>query len=188
MTKPEFPWYTGKGDSGMTSLIGGNRVPKYHEQPETYGTIDEATSCLGMARSFIPDKPVQETIISIQRDLYRMMSELAVPPENSTEKISIDESRIRWLETKIDEFSKEVRMPKEFIISGNSRSGAILDVARAVIRRAERKCILLFEKNLNRNPAIPAYLNRLSSLCYVLARREDQESGALITQANPEKI
>lgn len=183
MTQSDFPWYTGTGDNGTTSLIGGSRVAKYHEQPETYGTVDEASSFLGIARAFALDESIRHAILIIQRDLYKMMSELATPPGSSITPVYIDRSRIEWLEKQIQQHSENVRIPKEFILPGNSRSGAMLDTARTIIRRAERQCLVLYSKKLNLNSEIAAYLNRLSSLCFVMARKEDQLSGASVNLA-----
>jgi cob(I)alamin adenosyltransferase len=169
-----FPWYTGAGDDGATSLLGDARVPKYHLQPEAFGTVDEASAALGLARAFSQIREVQGILLAVQRDLYHVMAELAATREAASRLPLLGQDRIEWLEIQIDDFGSRVTMPREFIVPGDTRSGASLDLARAIVRRAERIVVKLCDEGLCHNRAIVAYLNRLSSLCFILARLEDQ--------------
>lgn len=171
-----FPWYTATGDDGTTALLGDRRVPKYHPQPEAYGTVDEASAALGLARASVIQPGVQEVLLTVQRDLYRMMSELAATPEAAPQFCAIDAGRVRWLEEMADGLGSEIAMPREFVVPGDTSGGAALDLARTVVRRAERIVAKLCDDGLCANDEILRYLNRLSSLCFVLARLEDGES------------
>jgi cob(I)alamin adenosyltransferase len=170
------PWYTATGDDGTTALLGDRRVPKYHPQPDAYGTVDEASAALGSARALVTEPRMREVLLTVQRDLYRMMSELAATPEAAPQFRAIDAGRVRWLEGITDSFGSEVVMPREFVVPGDTAAGAALDLARTVVRRAERIAAKLCDDGLCANSEILRYLNRLSSLCFVLARLEDGES------------
>jgi cob(I)alamin adenosyltransferase len=169
-----FPWYTGAGDDGVTSLLGDARVPKYDLQPEAFGTVDEASAALGLARAFSQIGAVQDVLLTIQRDLYHVMTELAATREAASRFQSLQHDRVDWLETQTDEFGSRIAMPREFVVPGDTQAGACLDLARAIVRRAERVVVKLCAEGLCHNPAVVPYLNRLSSLCFVLARLEDQ--------------
>jgi cob(I)alamin adenosyltransferase len=173
MTDGKFPWFTGKGDDGFTSLLGGERVMKDHPCPESCGTVDEACSMIGFARAMTGRQDIRETLIEVQRDLHRIMSEMATSPGCHIEYQKLDETRIHWLEEKIKVFGSMVKMPREFVLPGESMPGAVLDVARTVVRRAERRAFSLARSGFIQNRHITAYLNRLSSLCFTLARLED---------------
>jgi cob(I)alamin adenosyltransferase len=178
-----FPWYTASGDDGSTSLLGDERVPKYHPQPEAYGTVDEASAALGLARSLAGRPEVKETLLSVQRDLYQIMSELAATPAAASRFRSIDAERVAWLSQMTDHFGEQAHMPREFVVPGETPAGAALDLARTVVRRAERRTVQLMDIGRCANPEIVRYLNRLSSLCFVLARLEDNSAGGPPTLA-----
>lgn len=178
-----FPWYSTTGDDGTTSLLGEARVPKHYPQPEAYGTVDEASSALGLARALACQTEVRETILAVQRDLYRMMAELAATPAAAAQFRYIDAERVSWLGQRVNHFGAKVPMPREFVVAGNTPSGAALDLARTIVRRAERLVVKLMGDNLCENGEIVRYLNRLSSLCFVLARLEDMQAGPGITLA-----
>lgn len=175
-------FYTRKGDTGYTDLLG-DRVPKYHDRPETYGTIDEATSFLGMARAAAASERSKEIILKVQRDLYLMMAELAFAPEMEQHRFQMTQEHLDWLEQETDRLSEEVELPPHFIIPGDTFSGAALDSARGVIRRAERLAVRMFHENEIQNEQVLSYLNRLSSLLFILARFEDHAAGITPTRA-----
>jgi len=179
----KFPWYTGRGDDGETRLLGDDKVMKYHAQPDTYGTVDEATSSLGMARALTEDSEMKEITLNVQHDLYCIMSDLASTPETIDRYEFKDLSRLSWLETTTDDIGDKMEMPKAFVVPGNSVPGAAFDIARTVVRRAERKVVSLIVKGYCSNPLIVRYLNRLSSLCFVMARYEDSLAGIPVTLA-----
>jgi cob(I)alamin adenosyltransferase len=174
---------TGTGDTGYTGLLGDQRVPKYHPRPETFGTVDEATSALGLARAYARDERVREVILHTQRDLYVLMAELATLPEHlDAIGVRITVEHVQWLERTEEELKAEVEIPNQFIIPGDSLDGAALDLARTIIRRAERLTAKLLHDGVIGNAQCQRYLNRLSDLIFILARyTEAKQSGS--TQA-----
>lgn len=171
-------FYTRTGDDGFTGLLGGGRVPKYHPRPEAVGTIDEATAALGLARATCLESRSKEIILAAQRDLYNLMAEVSATPENASRFRVIDEKRVDWLEEQTDSLNEIVKMPQEFIIPGDSHAGAALALARTIVRRAERQVASLLHSGEIENPELLRYLNRLSSLCFVLELMENQAAGA----------
>ncbi len=176
-------FYTSKGDDGTTNLLGKGRVAKYHARIEAVGTLDEATAALGLARAQCGDPRSSNVLLEAQRDLYRLMAEVAATPENAEKFQFIDARRVAWLEERTDELSRLVEMPKEFILPGDSVAGAALSLARAIVRRAERRVVELFDAEELKNPELQRYLNRLSSLCFVLELLENQAAGHKTTLA-----
>jgi cob(I)alamin adenosyltransferase len=170
-------FYTSKGDDGTTGLLGEGRVPKFHDRMEALGALDEASAALGLARAQCTALQTPPILLEAQRDLYKLMAEVAATPENAERFHFIDESRIKWIEDQTDELSKVVDMPKEFILPGDTLGGAALSMARAIVRRAERRVVVLFHDEEIINPHLQSYLNRLSSLCFVLELLENQNVG-----------
>jgi len=180
-------YFGGTGDDGYTGLLGERRVPKSHPRPEAYGALDEASAALGLARALVGTEQIQEVLIEAQRDLYHIMSEVAAEPELAERFRVVDRARVDWLEAQIERFGAEVVMPKEFVLGGDTSSAAALDLARTVVRRAERAAVRLDlearehgpaeSRTEFENPHLFAYLNRLSSLCFVLALWEVQHQG-----------
>jgi cob(I)alamin adenosyltransferase len=170
-------FYTAKGDDGTTGLIGEGRVPKYHTRMEALGALDEASAALGMARAQTTAAQTAPILLGAQRDLYKLMAEVAATPENAERFRSIDDARVRWLEEQTDALSHIVAMPREFILPGDTSGGAALSLARAIVRRAERRVVALFDEGEVANPDLQRYLNRLSSLCFVLELLENQSAG-----------
>jgi cob(I)alamin adenosyltransferase len=167
-------FYTRAGDDGYTGLLGEGRVPKYDIRPEALGSIDEAMAALGMARAACQTPGMPEIILQVQRDLYSLMAETAATPENAQKFHVIDGSKVAWLEQQTDAMTALVEMPREFIIPGDIVSGAMLDLARTVVRRAERRVAELLLRGDIQNPELMRFLNRLSSLCFVMELREIQ--------------
>jgi cob(I)alamin adenosyltransferase len=170
-------FYTAKGDDGTTGLLGEGRVPKYHARMEAVGALDEASAALGLARAQCTAPQTPSILLAVQRDLYKLMAEVAAPPENAKQFHFIDETRVAWLEQQTDGISHLVEMPKEFIVPGDTLGGAALSLARAIVRRAERRVVALFDEEEVVNPDLQRYLNRLSSLCFVLELLENQHAG-----------
>src|SRR5215813_14689065 len=130
---------TGSGDTGYTSLLGAQRVAKYDPLPDAFGTVDEATSALGLARATTTNARARDIILHMQRDLYVLMAELATPLEHQEAVgMRITAEHVAWLEALEDELKAEVAIPNKFIIPGDSLDGAALDLARTIIRRGER--------------------------------------------------
>ena len=120
---------------------------------------------------------MQQLILAVQRDLYNMMADLATVPETATRAPWLSIERLAWLEAQIDALGAEIEMPKAFIVPGDSVGGAALEIARTVVRRAERLVARLFHDCELRDDTPLKYLNRLSSLLFVLARVEDRAEG-----------
>ena len=169
-------FYTGLGDDGTTDLLGA-RVAKDDPRIDALGSLDEATSSIGMARSLAGNGRVREDLVVVQRDLYQIMAELAFTPELRPESYVFAQDRVDWLGAETDALAAGVDLPREFILPGESMPGAALDVARTVIRRGERDVVALAHAGHQVNPTILGYLNRLSSLLFVAARIEDQAAG-----------
>jgi cob(I)alamin adenosyltransferase len=169
--------YTRTGDDGYTRLLGEGRVAKYMPQPEAYGTVDEASSAMGVARAASRCERVKELLLVSQRDLYLLMAELAATPKTAERFRRIDEARVKWLEEQTDAITALVQLPREFVIPGDSLPSAYLSLARTVVRRAERLVVHLLHDGVIENVQLVRYLNRLSSLLFVLQLYEDAQSG-----------
>jgi cob(I)alamin adenosyltransferase len=160
-------YFTGIGDDGTTGLLGDGRVKKTDARMETLGTIDELSAFLGLARSFsIRDEG--EILKKIQASLYEIMAEVAATQENQPKYRKIGEENILSLEKNIESISKNVKSPGGFILPGDNRKAATLSVARTVCRRAERRMVELLNEGIVTNKILQAYLNRLSSLLFVM--------------------
>lgn len=165
---------TKRGDKGYTDLFSPERVPKYDLRPDTYGTVDEANSALGLARALSRREKVQEIVHRVQEELFIVGAELATSPEyveGLTRRITPGDTR--RLEELMDEVEQEIEMPQAFTIPGSTPSSAALDLARAIVRRAERGVARLKANALLADEEILIYLNRLSDLLYTLARYEE---------------
>ncbi len=169
--------FSGQGDEGYTGLLGEGRVAKYDLRMEAIGAVDEATAALGIARSQAQAAATGETLLRVQRDLYLLMAETAATPETAARFHQIDAGKVAWLEEQIEALGKQVPMPKEFIVPGDSAAGAYLDLARTIVRRAERRMAELLHRGGVQNQELLRYLNRLSSLCFMLELRENQAAG-----------
>lgn len=168
---------TGTGDTGYTGLLGEQRVPKYDPRPDTFGTVDEATSALGLARATTNDTKVKEILYTIQQELYLLMGELATPPENYEKMgLHMTPEHVQRLEQVEETLKQEVEIPNKFIIPGDTPDGAALDLARTIIRRAERMAVKLLHDGVIANSEVVRYLNRLSDLVFILARYIETKS------------
>lgn len=161
-------FYTTKGDEGYTGLLGKERVPKYHPKIEAIGAIDEATAALGLARSLTTSPETASILLSMQRDFYLLMGEIAAGKENAERFHAIGADKVAWEEAQIDQIGSQVKMPKDFIVPGNSQAGAAIAMARTIVRRAERLTAVLLHKEEIENRELYRYLNRASSLCFIL--------------------
>lgn len=166
--------YTKTGDSGTTGLIGGRRVPKDSPFIEACGSLDELNALIGLVRSNRLPENVDRVLELVQDDLFTIGAELATPAGSSRESRHIGDQEIERLESEIDAIEAGLEPLRKFILPGGSKSGAGLHLARAVTRRAERHCVTL-SRSEKVNPAILRYLNRLSDLCFVLARHVNRE-------------
>lgn len=173
--------YTKKGDDGTTSLWYGGRVPKSDARTEAYGALDEAASQLGAARSLcgVAEAELAADILRLQDDLFIAGAELATAPE-AAERLTDGVSRVTAgmaaeLERTIDRYMDRVELPPKFVIPGGTRLSAQLDVARAVIRRAERRTVALAQEDGLASEELLRFLNRASDAAYAMARFADTE-------------
>ena len=173
---------TKTGDKGETSLMYGRRVSKTDHRVDAYGCVDELNSALGLARATASDESVRAEILSAQKELITVMGELATAPQdleryrkdgfNMTTAGMVD--RVTALIDRIEE-SEKMKF-KDWVIPGGSLSSAALDLARTTCRRAERRVAALVNDNKDLNIQILRYLNRLSDLCWLLARQAEHAS------------
>jgi cob(I)alamin adenosyltransferase len=170
-------FYTRTGDDGKTGWLGEGRLSKAHLLIETLGSLDETSAALGLARASSREPRIREVIQTVQRDLYKMMAEVAASPANKERFKSLDENRIDWWESQIEFFTSSTQVPKEFVLPGDTISGAAISLARTIVRRSERRLAELQEQEELDHPVLLQYLNRLSSLCFILELSENQSTG-----------
>jgi cob(I)alamin adenosyltransferase len=164
--------YTKTGDLGKTSLIGGTKVPKSHIRIESYGTVDELNSFIGLVGDYIQDTRSKLLLKEIQDRLFTIGSSLACDPEKDTkmEIPDLKETDIILLENEIDRMNDALPVMKNFILPGGHVAVSTAHVARCVCRRAERACVNMQELDMFVDPLVIKYLNRLSDYLFVLAR------------------
>jgi cob(I)alamin adenosyltransferase len=170
--------YTRKGDDGSTGLLYGGRVGKDTAGPAAYGEVDEAVSALGLARAEAePGSELAETLVRIQRELFVVGAELATAPENRsklTAEVSlVTNEMVERLEPLIDDLTARYTPPTEFVLPGENRVAAALDLARTVVRRAERAAVAAAKAGWLESSHVVPYLNRLADLVYTLARWQE---------------
>jgi len=155
--------------------LGGQRISKADPRPETYGTIDEAASALGLAKVSAAQEKTKEILTAIQRDLMTLGAELATAPEDLSKfPYRITAEHVARAEGFLEEVQKEVEIGKEFILPGKTPAGAALDLSRTIVRRAERNAVRLLQAKIIGNGEILRFLNRLADLLFVLARYEEK--------------
>jgi cob(I)alamin adenosyltransferase len=171
--------YTRKGDDGTTGLWYGGRVPKYSGRPEAYGSVDEAASALGLARAVTErGGELHADILRVQNELFVAGAELATAPE-AADRLEPGVSKVTpemvdRLEADIDRYMDRVDLPPKFVIPGGTELSARLDVARAAVRRAERRVAALKDAGDLADEIVVTYLNRLSDALFAMARFADE--------------
>lgn len=168
--------YTRKGDDGTTGLFLGGRVSKASAAPEAYGAVDEAVAALGLARAFVESDEGRTFILGVQRDLFVVGADLATNPDKR-DRLKPGESLVtpdmnERLEKEIDRLVEAHPLPDYFIVPGANHASAALDVARAAVRRAERRVVEMREAGGAVSEEALRYLNRLSDLLFAMARAE----------------
>jgi len=190
---------TGRGDDGTTGLLfGGDRIPKDDLRTDAYGTIDEAVAALGVARAELglksqygalppPLSGVAELVLRFQRELFVAAAELATNPDawNRLEdgRTRVSAAMVRGVDEVLAELEAAIEMPREFVVPGETRTSAALEVARTVLRRAERRAVALGRQGLIPGPYLLPYLNRLADLLWVLARAAEAGESRAATPA-----
>jgi cob(I)alamin adenosyltransferase len=168
----------GRGDDGTTGLLGGGRVTKDDLRIEAYGTVDEASSALGLAKALSAEPRVTEIAERLQRGLYRLGAELATNPDQAGKFGVTGAAEVAELDQLLVELEADVSMPEGFILPGSTPASGALDLARTVVRRAERRVLALAHAGGQANPEVGRYLNRLSLLLFVLGRFEEERAGS----------
>ena len=174
----------GKGDEGTTGLLfGGNRISKDDVRTEAYGTVDEATAALGMARAELIGltgagiAALDETILSIQRDLFVVGAELATNPDAWSRledgRTKVSPKMLARINALLATTEAAIVFPKDFVIPGSSKASSAIELARTIIRRAERWCVTLGREGLLPGEHLLAYMNRLADLLWLLARQAE---------------
>ena len=200
---------TGKGDDGSTGLLfGGDRIQKDDLRAEAFGSIDEAVACLGLARAELaataqvriadPDRPADPAgsaspaslgalILRFQRELFVAGAELAANPtawdrlQDGTTRVSA--AMVAGIDAVLADYEARIAFPKEFVVAGETRTSAALELARTILRRAERRAVTLDRAGLVPGPHLLAYLHRLADLLWVLARAAEQAEAHTATAA-----
>jgi cob(I)alamin adenosyltransferase len=167
----------GTGDDGTTGLLGGGRALKDDARIEAFGTVDEASSALGLAKALSQHARIRSISEELQRGLYAVGAELGTSPEAEKAFVRTTALDTKRLEQLITELEAEVTMPDGFILPGATPASGALDLARAVTRRAERRCLTLERSGGIDNPEVRRWLNRLSLLLFVVARYEEDLTG-----------
>jgi cob(I)alamin adenosyltransferase len=166
--------YTRQGDEGTTGLLYGGRVSKAGGVTEACGTVDEAVAILGLARAHTEDPAAERELLGLQRELFVVGADLATNPDERGKLepgVSlVTEEMTGRLEGRIDEIVRVHPLPNAFVVPGANPASASLDVARSVVRRAERRVVEIRDSGAEVNEAVLRYLNRLSDLLFVLAR------------------
>ena len=171
--------YTKTGDDGTTGLLFGGRVGKDDLVTEAYGTTDEAVAALGLARALTDDEAIATEVLALQRELFVVGADLATNPDER-ERLApgvslVTDDMVRALESRIDGLVARQPLPQVFIVPGANPASAAIDLARSIVRRAERAVVALEHADRAPNPAVRVYLNRLSDLLFALARRQAGE-------------
>ena len=172
--------YTRTGDAGQTSLFGGERVSKADPRVEAYGSVDELASVLGLVRAKLPAGELQDLLAEVQGRLFQVGAELATArredPRLSSHLPHLTAGHTSALEAWIDRMEAGLPKLRGFVLPGGCEAGALLHVARAVCRRAERRVVALAERSAV-NPEVLRYLNRLGDLLFVMARWVNHAAG-----------
>lgn len=170
MSESNPPISTRRGDDGTTTLLGAGRLSKSDVRIAILGDIDEASSFLGLARAEAGSSDIADLLIGLQRLLYRVMGDVAMPGEEN----QVGDPDLKYLEETLESWRDRTRMPNEFVIPGETRLGALLDVARSVVRRAERS--LVAGGYAEEHPNALKSINRFSDVLFVVARNADGKS------------
>jgi cob(I)alamin adenosyltransferase len=168
---------TGTGDDGSTGLLGGGRLRKDDPRIEAFGTVDETSSAIGLAKALAKDARVRAICEELQRGLYSLGDELGTNPGAEHAYAATTAAHVQRLEELTAELEASAPMPKGFVLPGSTPGSGAIDLARAIARRAERRCLTLERAGGPANPEARRWLNRLSLLLFVLARHEESRAG-----------
>ncbi len=171
--------YTKKGDDGTTGLLFGGRVSKADARAQSYGEVDTAISAMGLARALCSNDRVSDVLLETQHGMFTVATELATDPAHydvlDERYPVVTAEMVERLEGMIDEIEAEIELPRAFVVPGASSGSGAVDLARSLVRAAERRVVALEESGGSVRPDVRRYLNRLSDLLFVLARLEDKD-------------
>ena len=168
---------TTRGDAGQTGLAGGIRVSKASVRVDAYGGVDELNAALGLARSMCDDAAMAAFTQSVQRELFKVGSALATPPNSPKPQVPFASDLVDRLTTEVHRLEAIEGMLSDWSVSGDHTAAAAFNVARTVCRRAERGVVRLAESGEQVTPTILAYLNHLSDLLWLFARKLEHDAG-----------
>jgi cob(I)alamin adenosyltransferase len=185
---------TGKGDDGTTGLLYGGRISKADPRTEAYGTVDEAVAAIGVARAELLQaglSDLAESLLRWQRDLFVVGAELAANP-TARDRLQdgvtqVSEEMLSGVENELGGYEGRMTMPREFVVPGETRASAALELARVVLRRAERRIVALDQAGALESDWLLPYVNRLADLLWVLARVAEQAEHAAPTPSRTNK-
>jgi cob(I)alamin adenosyltransferase len=194
---------TGRGDDGSTGLLyGGERISKDDLRTEAYGTIDEAVAALGLARARLGLKeeygvlspalrPLRDLVLRFQRELFVAAAELATNPQAwdrlEDGRTRVSQAMVEGVEAVLRDLEARIQMPSEFVVPGETPTSAGLELARTILRRAERRAVALGREGLIPGPHLLPYLNRLADLLWVLARAAEQAEAKVATPSRQQR-
>ena len=167
-------FFSGKGDSGNTYLFDGRKITKENPILDLIGIIDEVNASIGLAISIIEKPELKKDLRIIQISLSKVMGVIAGAPGLAADEFNTGRP-IKWVEDKINFYSRDLDNPKSFTFSGKTKAGAALDICRTVTRKMERRAVGIFHENLKFEKDVLAYMNRLSSLFYILRLLADED-------------
>ena len=173
------PVTTRTGDTGFTDLIGERDLPKYEARVEANGTLDEANSVLGLARASTRHSRLRQIIYDLQSTLYAVMAEIAMSGDTERLEQLVGDAQVAQVEELMEELKGQIELPRGFITPGATPVGAMLDVGRGVVRRAERQLAFLTHRGALTNEALLRFVNRASDFLFVLARYEEFLEGRI---------
>lgn len=169
---------TKKGDRGRTGLLDNTRISKDDLRPEVYGTLDEACAFIGLARAEIEWMDVKSLLLDIQSHIYLINAELSCPSDSlSMLKKRLGKKHLADLESRTKQIEDRLELPRKFVIYGQSKLSALLDIAGSVVRRAERRLVELNSREPLENTVLLGYINRLSDTLFILARDAENRQG-----------
>ncbi|HOE70248.1 MAG TPA: cob(I)yrinic acid a,c-diamide adenosyltransferase [Brevefilum sp.] len=171
------PVYTSDGDQGETGYLGKGRISKSSLRIESVGSVDEANAAIGLARALCADPKSKTILFEVQKHLYLLMTELSASPEMADQFDRLNQDHVNWLEEQIEDLESAVVLPREFIIPGSSPASGAIHLARTIVRRAERRAVSMLEAELIKKQLLIAYLNRLSSLLFMVEVYEALSAG-----------
>jgi cob(I)alamin adenosyltransferase len=172
------------GDDGTTNFLGEGRISKDDLRINTLGSVDEADACFGIIRALCKDEQVKDVIVNVMKRLHTAMAEISAGKEKRSKLPHLSNADVEWVEEKIRDFQKHMKLPDGFLLAGDTELSAWINQARTATRRAERKIVRLVKNGLIQPGALIKFFNRLGTLCFYMQAWEIQAEGKQATLAN----